>query len=226
VKNTTKEREATAFHEAGHAVAYLENALEFDSVNICATDVRLGELVRPRRLWGYCNRAMACAVAGPIAERMHTGRWGWDYASDDLGYVDAWTRAASRFIPRAWDDLSLAVSETAKMAGNRWGAIDAVARALLAREELTHGDVVEIADAAPRAPRRPLHRNAWRTITVQLMFGFGVQLGRRALEEDAELKAAIDEYTRQVQQMVAADEPRMSGVAAAEPSKDDEEGGP
>jgi len=86
----TKKLEATAYHEAGHAVAAFFLRRGFTRVSIIPGEDFLGQLVTtppPRSLHPDCEtdartelwlrREITIFLAGPVAEKIHTGRGNW-----------------------------------------------------------------------------------------------------------------------------------------------------
>jgi len=86
----TKKLEATAYHEAGHAVAASFLRRGFRRVTIIPGEGFLGQLVTtppPRSLHPdyetdartelWLRREITIYLAGPVAEKLHTGRGNW-----------------------------------------------------------------------------------------------------------------------------------------------------
>jgi hypothetical protein len=81
----------TAWHEAGHAVVALSLGRPVQKVTILPDDLRLGRCefqkatFRPSEDW--LEREMLISLAGAAAEALHTGRYDWDGAFEDLKIV-------------------------------------------------------------------------------------------------------------------------------------------
>ncbi len=84
-------REATAYHEAGHAVVALVLGRHVERVTV-EPDARHAGLcefrkgaARPSEDW--LEREMLIALGGIAAEACHTGNYAWDGAARDEQYV-------------------------------------------------------------------------------------------------------------------------------------------
>src|SRR5262245_4708973 len=83
--------EATAYHEAGHAVAALALGRPVHAVSVLPGRERLGEchfgkaVFRPSEDW--LEREALIALAGLAAEALHTGEYAREEAARDLRYV-------------------------------------------------------------------------------------------------------------------------------------------
>ena len=84
-------KEATAYHEAGHAVVALILGRPVEEVSVLASRDFLGickfgkARVRPSEDW--LEREMLIALGGIAAEARHTGNYAWDAAGRDQQYV-------------------------------------------------------------------------------------------------------------------------------------------
>jgi ATP-dependent Zn protease len=128
--------EATAYHEAGHAVLALALGRQIHAVNILPNGERLGVCAfrkaafRPSEDW--IEREILIALGGIAAEARHTGVHAWEGASRDWQYVRdlvverAGERRAERLAGRL---LSKAEHLLAK--GGHWRAVEQIAAALL-----------------------------------------------------------------------------------------------
>lgn len=83
--------EATAYHEAGHAVVALLLGRPVAYVSVLPDRKHLGvcafknPVFRPSEDW--LEREILISLAGLAAEARHTGRYGWDEAGRDLAYA-------------------------------------------------------------------------------------------------------------------------------------------
>jgi len=83
--------EATAYHEAGHAVVALILGRPVEEVSVLANRDFLGVCkfgkagVRPSEDW--IEREILIALGGIAAEARHTGNYAWDAAGQDQQYV-------------------------------------------------------------------------------------------------------------------------------------------
>lgn len=98
--------EATAYHEAGHAVAALALGRPVHKVSVLPDRDRLGwcefkkGVFRPSEDW--VEREAVIALAGLAAEAIHTGTYAYAEAARDLRYVRKILagRASPRTLPR------------------------------------------------------------------------------------------------------------------------------
>src|SRR3954469_11232009 len=85
------QNEATAYHEAGHAVLALALGRQVHAVNILPNGERLGvcqfrkAAFRPSEDW--VEREILIALGGIAAEARHTGVHAWEAAGRDWQYV-------------------------------------------------------------------------------------------------------------------------------------------
>ncbi len=164
-RRSEREREATAYHEAGHAVAAFEVGAVIHRVSIIQTEDMFGavESGRPSwlrndmmharsRLWAEAR--ILWTLAGPVTEARHTGRRNRVGASSDY---------------RTCADLALSMCQGESEEANAllrwlelrarnllalpfvWGPVVALAAALLERETLTGRQARAICRAAPDA---------------------------------------------------------------------------
>jgi ATP-dependent Zn protease len=134
--------EATAYHEAGHAVvalalgrpvAFVSTRPGRDLLGVC----EFGKAVfRPSEDW--LEREILIALGGVAAEARHTGEYAWDAADRDRGYAEDLARQragdgrpAERLLRRL-----LAKAEHILSQDDNWHAVE-----LLAAELLRQGEV-------------------------------------------------------------------------------------
>ena len=155
---------ATAHHEAGHAVIAWTLRLRFKRISIISSSDSFGHVLFVSRnpAWAdplstkydlersrqWFERWARTSLAGGIAESKHLGRRPrFGYNSDDftdcLTYADG--ACSSRVAAKAW--LKWLWIETEQSVERYWGAIQAVAAALLDCRQLTAREAVSIIEA-------------------------------------------------------------------------------
>src|SRR5688572_20133984 len=130
--------EATAYHEAGHAVVALILGRPVDEVSVLPRRDFLGVCkfgkarLRPSEDW--LEREMLIALGGIAAEARHTGNYAWDAADRDYQYVRdlAVERAGERRAERLQRRL-LAKVEHLLAQEPHWRAVELIAKELLCR---------------------------------------------------------------------------------------------
>ena len=131
--------EATAYHEAGHAVLALALGRPVQRVSALPNRERLGQcdfrkgVVRPSEDW--LEREILIALGGLAAEARHCGAYGWEEAERDLRYVRklAVQRAGERATERL-ERRMLAKAENILADDGHWRAVE-----LIAAELIRHG---------------------------------------------------------------------------------------
>jgi ATP-dependent Zn protease len=139
----TAEEEATAYHEAGHAVAALALGRPVAGVSIRARRERLGTcafgkaVFRPSEDW--LEREALISLAGLAAEARRTGAYAWDAACEDLRYAEELAeqragdrRRAARLLRRL-----LAKAEHLVSRDDNWRAVERLAAELLRLGEVS-----------------------------------------------------------------------------------------
>lgn len=134
--------EATAYHEAGHAVIALELGRSIQRVSIVPGREWLGRCefqkgrVRPSEDW--LEREILIALAGLAAEARHTGQYVWEGAAQDLRNVRrlATQRAGERQADRLQRRLLAKVEHLLSQA-EIWHAVKLIATELLRCETLS-----------------------------------------------------------------------------------------
>jgi ATP-dependent Zn protease len=135
--------EATAYHEAGHAVAALALGRPVDRVSVRADAERLGAcwfgkpVFRPSEDW--LEREMLIALAGLAAEALRTGDYAWDGADRDYRYAyglaldrTGAARQADRLVRRVLAKVEHLLSREVN-----WRAVERLAGELLRRGEVS-----------------------------------------------------------------------------------------
>ena len=133
--------EATAYHEAGHAVVALALDRPVHRVSVLPNRDRLGHCefgkgrFRPTEDW--LEREILIALGGLAAEARQTGTYGWDEAGRDLRYVRklALQRAGERGAERLERRMLAKVENVLADAGH-WRAVE-----LIAAELMKHGTI-------------------------------------------------------------------------------------
>jgi hypothetical protein len=130
--------EATAYHEAGHAVVALALGRPVHRVSIRADRAYLGRCQFGKSGWrpseDWLEREILIALAGLAAEARHTGTYPWDAAGHDRQYVRrlAVERAGTRQAERLERRL-LAKAEHLLAKEGYWRAVELIAAELLRR---------------------------------------------------------------------------------------------
>ncbi len=149
---TTAPDTATAYYAAGQAVAHVlyRHKLEKVSVVVPPKAGRRCKLHGLKLLPGFDPNYVSASLAGPIAERMHTGKWNLPGAATDLGYAAAWIRAAGSLGPRPYYELDECVSFAAASLVNFWSVVTRVAKELVTYEEVTAVKMSKLVDGPVR----------------------------------------------------------------------------
>jgi ATP-dependent Zn protease len=128
--------QATAYHEAGHAVVALALGRSVHQVSILPNRDRLGVCefrkpnLRPSEDW--IEREILISLGGIAAEARHTGIHAWESAGRDFQYVHqlaverAGQRRAERYASRMLSKVEHLISRD-----ENWRAIERIAKALL-----------------------------------------------------------------------------------------------
>ena len=130
--------EATAYHEAGHAVAALALGRPVHRVSVLPDGQFLGlcrfgkGVFRPSEDW--LEREILIALGGLAAEALHTGDYAWDGAARDRQYVHglAVQRAGERQAERL-ERRMLAKAEHLLGQEGHWRAVELIAAELMRR---------------------------------------------------------------------------------------------
>ena len=133
--------EATAYHEAGHAVVALWLDRPVHKVSVLPNQDYLGQcrfakgVFRPGEDW--VEREILISLAGMVAEARHTGRYCRDGAARDLRYARklALQRATERQLDR-YERRMVAKVENLLADDDLWRAIE-----LIAAELMAHGTI-------------------------------------------------------------------------------------
>lgn len=139
----TTEAEATAYHEAGHAVAALALDRPVVKVSIRPDRDRLGicffgkAVIRPSEDW--LEREVLIALAGMAAEARHTGAYDPAGAARDLRYARrlAVQRAGSERQAERLERRLLAKAEHLLDQSTHWPAVQRIAAELLRAVEIS-----------------------------------------------------------------------------------------
>jgi ATP-dependent Zn protease len=139
----TPEDEATAYHEAGHAVAALALDRPVVKVSIRADRDRLGicffgkAIFRPSVDW--LEREVLIALAGMAAEARRTGEYDREAAGRDLRYARGLSlqRAGNDRQAERLEKRMLSKAEHLLERGANWRAVERIAQALLQSGEIS-----------------------------------------------------------------------------------------
>jgi ATP-dependent Zn protease len=134
--------DATAYHEAGHAVLAFLLGRPVQCVSILPDRDHLGVcefgkgVYRPSEDW--LEREILIALGGIAAEARFTGVYAWDAAARDQQYVRrlAVQRAGERRAKR-FERRMLAKAEHLVGAEGSWRAVELIALELLSRREIS-----------------------------------------------------------------------------------------
>src|SRR5271167_1088769 len=134
--------QATAFHEAGHAVVALALGRPIHRVSVLPDGQFLGlcqfgkGVFRPSEDW--LEREILIALGGIAAEARHTGNYAWDQATRDRQYVRrlAIQRAGERQAERLERRLLAKAEHLLAQPGN-WRAVELIAGELVRRETIS-----------------------------------------------------------------------------------------
>ena len=148
--------EATAYHEAGHAVVALALGRPVHQVSILPNSEHLGRCdvrkgtFRPSEDW--LEREILIALGGVAAEARYTGTYAWDEAGRDRQYVRrlAVQRAGERQAERLERRL-LAKAEHLLDRPGHWRAVELIAAELLQRGAISGRAARHLYDRACRA---------------------------------------------------------------------------
>ena len=151
----TLEREATAYHEAGHAVMALSLGRPVHRVSIVARQNWLGlcefrkGVQRPSDDW--LETELLIALAGMVAEAIHTGRPDELGAARDLRHARKLmlARTTERSLPR-YEQRMVNKADCHLRDDATWRAVEAIAQALLDSATLSGRAAMHLYTAAQR----------------------------------------------------------------------------
>jgi ATP-dependent Zn protease len=152
----TPHDEATAYHEAGHAVVALALGRPVQRVSARADRERLGActfgkgVFRPSEDW--LEREILIALGGLAAEARYTGTYAWEGAARDRQYVRrlAVQRAGERQAER-FERRLLARAEHLLGQDGHWRAVELIAAELLRRGAISGRAARHLFDEACQA---------------------------------------------------------------------------
>ncbi len=145
--------EATAYHEAGHAVVALALGRSIQRVTVLPAQTSLGRCefqkgrTRPSEDW--LEREILISLAGLAAEARHTGEYAWEGAARDLQTVKrlATQRAGERQAERLQRRLLAKVEHLLDQPEN-WLAVQQIAAELLRSETISGRAAVHLFELA------------------------------------------------------------------------------
>jgi len=160
-RRSRKSLEATAYHEAGHAVIALSERMRVKSATIVPGEDYWGAVARqnmtrvqmgfdePAKMHRYLTREIRVILAGLAAEWRFTGRNNFRGASSD--YKEAINLSlhvygSDTIVPYLRFMSALMKEEVSKPA--RWAQIKAIAEALMERGTIRNREIREICDQA------------------------------------------------------------------------------
>lgn len=151
--------EATAYHEAGHAIVALDLGRPVAFVSALPGRHFLGTcafgkaVFRPSEDW--LEREMLIALAGPAAEARHTGVYCWEGGGRDLACAESFARQrtsgdrqAARLLRRM-----LAKAEHLLARENNWEAVERLAAELRRLGEVSGRAARHLFEASRRSHR-------------------------------------------------------------------------
>lgn len=158
-RKTITELEATAYHEAGHAVASVRLERSISYVTIIPKGDSLGHVRyrgrsnRSESSWrgeGFLTRDAITTLAGPLAERRYRGRGNHIGATSDYHTLSdtALHHLGNVEVANTWLRYCQARAVALLNAPGVWDQVEAVARELLARNALTGDEVRSVCFAA------------------------------------------------------------------------------
>ena len=168
MRKSTKRLSCTAHHEAGHAVAASMLALRVQRASIEPAEDYLGIVSHPR--WpkhltdalqfgrptlsqiARLEAHVIVLLAGGIAERQYRGRSNRVGAADDLHKAVDIVMALSGNAKESSAYLTLLHCRAESLVQVHWGAIEAVAQALLSTKTLTGAEVERLIRVAKGLP--------------------------------------------------------------------------
>ncbi len=160
----TTELELTAYHEAGHAVIMILYGIRFERVTIAADEDALGHVLRANAPWfnpdwdtspfaqHYIRARITGSLAGPLAEKELSGEFNTVGASSDHAHAADLALYATSSPEDSSALLARLEQDAEEDVGAFWWHIDAVAKALLAKQSLSEAEVGEIMSHVPDNP--------------------------------------------------------------------------
>jgi len=155
--------ENTAYHEAGHAYAYLLTGRKFKDVTIVREEDSLGHVaIRPpsglQEMFEYPDSIMIgpkrlakrlpkdlCSIAGPVAEKIHCGRNNYSGARYEKRNIIDWSLYdAPGKITQKYFSLIQEYMQELFSDQKHWRVIILIATALLEKKTLSFQEVEQI----------------------------------------------------------------------------------
>lgn len=179
---TRRRREATAYHEAGHAVAALHEDRPFKYVTIKPSEDSIGHVhyeasvvrtsarMADRNFMDYGR--LLVSLAGCKAERRRMGRHNHAGAYEDyrraveVVCLTGETGGMMEDRPFVRSVVRAAMQEAEDLVNMWWPEVDAVAKALVARETLSRSDVLDVINAERVRERTIANLDRWAKRTT------------------------------------------------------------
>ena len=154
VDDRERELALSAWHEAGHAVAYLSYGRRFRYITLRPRSGDAGMVVvRPRRIDVFTRAAIA--AAGPIAQgrfdlaTMAPGELEAEGVEPEDVLVGAWLHGGHsdlEAVPEGYVDVAERIA--GRLLDQHWPAVGQLAGALVERRRLTYDDAVSLVGAS------------------------------------------------------------------------------
>lgn len=134
------QREAIAYHEAGHAVASMKLGYKCRYVTIIPDGCRLGHVCCEDPLMGghddKIKHALRVLLGARLAEGRHLGSPTWGDADDRVKATNLALLATDRDTERAETLINEMIQETRKLVEQHWPEIEALPQRLLVEQRV------------------------------------------------------------------------------------------
>jgi hypothetical protein len=137
----------TAYHEAGHVVAYLLAGCGFDCVELCEPEDELAGAVRKAQI--VPSSGAFCCLAGPAAAFILTGKRSpkrWLDGNGDWALAELCELRRGQSVRGLRSNLEQSFCDgVVPKLREHWSAVEAIADELLRRRRLSYGECVGLA---------------------------------------------------------------------------------